>query len=549
MSFDLPDTNPEFEEELQVLQENLDELDTNAFDSDNSTFEEEEFSAKFVRTLFISRYNQSIMSNIEKFLGANNTIRTTDRTPQELSTEAKLYPKENRDTLKKKDAKSYQRMVEKASEGMDTKFSLLEPITETSGPERLKKSYNVMTRMKELKKSLQDNDLDDVFIIPKDFDANGIPTSNEFVDILDTTFGTTIEQVTTASALYALKSSASWHPQNIAWSGKKILASCEDDLKEKVIEAAEKIPKEKRGGPVYLFLMSKLILATSEKAMRGLTDKISSLTLSNFDGENVLTAGSYLKAAMNLFRAHDKVPKDITLLIFKIFRESSTTEFNNYIKSIESNLDTAPLFGKEVKMTPEDIIDAFEGKYTDILGRGEWEAKSTTNGQESAFSADASLADLMCFNCGMIGHTSRTCSKPRDEKGSEIRRKLVQGSGTTTGRGGGGRGRGRGGGRGRGRGRGGGRGKGGGSPSSQDSKPELSAEEKKKKALKTPPAAGESHEKVIDGTNRYWCGRCGKWDDHKTENHPTKDDGSKKKSGEEGKLAVHVLNGAMGSNF
>jgi len=251
--------------------------------------------------------------------------------------------------------------------------------------------------MKELKKSLQDNDLDDVFIIPKDFDANGIPTSNECVDILDTIFGITIEQVTTASALYALKSSATWHPQNVAWSGKKILASCEDDLKEKVIEAAEKIPKEKRGGPVYLFLMSKLILATSEKAMRGLTDKISSLTLSNFDGENVLTAGSYLKAAMNLFRAHDKVPKDITLLIFKIFRESSTTEFNNYLTSIESNLDTAPLFGKEVTMTPEDILDAFEVKYTNILGRGEWEAKSTTNGQESAFNANASLADLMCL--------------------------------------------------------------------------------------------------------------------------------------------------------
>ena len=115
MSFDLTDTNPEFEEELQVLQENLDGLDTNAFDSDNSTFEEEEFSANFTRTLFISRDNQPIMSHIEKFLGANNTIRQTDRTPQELSTEAKLYPKENREELKKKDAKSYQRMVEKAS--------------------------------------------------------------------------------------------------------------------------------------------------------------------------------------------------------------------------------------------------------------------------------------------------------------------------------------------------------------------------------------------------------------------------------------------------
>lgn len=366
-------------------------------------------------------------------LGANNSICSTDRTPEELSTEAKLYPKENRAELKKKDAKNYQPMVEKACEGVDTKFCLLEPITETEGPERLKKSYNVMTRMKELKKSLQENDMDDVFIIPKDFDENGVPSSNEYVDILNTIYGITIEQVTNASALYALKSSATWHPQNVAWSGKKILASREDDLKEKVIEAAELVPKYLRGGPVYLFPMSKLILATSEKVMRGLTDKISSLQLYNFSGENVLTTGSYLKAAMNLFRAHDKVPKDINILIFKIFRESTTTEFNNYVGSVESNLDTAPLFGKEVKMTPEDMINAFESKYTDLLGRGEWEAKSTTSGQESAFNAESSSTDLMCFNCGMIGHTSRTCPKPRDEKGSEIRRKLVQGNKTTTG--------------------------------------------------------------------------------------------------------------------
>jgi len=54
MSLDLSAINPEFEEELQELQENLAGLDTSTFDSDNSTFEEEEFSINFTRTLFIS---------------------------------------------------------------------------------------------------------------------------------------------------------------------------------------------------------------------------------------------------------------------------------------------------------------------------------------------------------------------------------------------------------------------------------------------------------------------------------------------------------------
>ena len=74
------------------------------------------------------------MSNIEKFLGANTQFRLSDCTPQELSTQAKLYStKENRDTFKTKDdVKAYDCMIEKACEGMDTKFSLLEPISKSA---------------------------------------------------------------------------------------------------------------------------------------------------------------------------------------------------------------------------------------------------------------------------------------------------------------------------------------------------------------------------------------------------------------------------------
>ena len=53
-----------------------------------------------------------------------------------------------------------------------------------------------------------------------------------------------------------------------------------------------------------------------------------------------------------------------------IFRESSTKAFNSYIASIESNLDTAPLLGNNIKMTSEEIIDAFENEYANIIGRG-----------------------------------------------------------------------------------------------------------------------------------------------------------------------------------
>ena len=79
------------------------------------------------------------------------------------------------------------------------------------------------------------------------------------------------------------------------------------------------IPVAKRGGPIHLYLMNSLIISTSEMAMRGSTKKISSLIPTSFNGENVLTAGSYLKGALSLIGLHERTPKDIHLLIFRNF--------------------------------------------------------------------------------------------------------------------------------------------------------------------------------------------------------------------------------------
>ena len=97
------------EEEIDELRGGL--ILEQEFDSDNSLFEEEEFSAAFARTLFVTAQTlfvttpeitttaTTIMNNVTTFLGSGNTICQADRTPQELSTESKLYPKENRADL------------------------------------------------------------------------------------------------------------------------------------------------------------------------------------------------------------------------------------------------------------------------------------------------------------------------------------------------------------------------------------------------------------------------------------------------------------------
>ena len=498
-------------------------------------------------------------STLEKFLGAGIKARTEDRTSLQVIEGAKVYPKEKREKLREDDNKAYHRMIEKCCERIKDAFRLMTPIDENSSQESFDRAYNVVLKCKQLQEFMIAMDMEDVFVIAKSYDEDGLPNTEECVNLLETCHGVTMDIVLKGSALYALKSAADWHPQNILWSGKAILNSCHESLKDKLVEAAEVIDPELRGGPVYLMLMNKLILATSEKAMRGLTDKLSSLKLSDFDGENVLKCGSYLKSVLTLLGNHNKVPHDINLLLFAIFKHCSTTEFVDFVKSIESLIDTSAIFGKDFSLSPEKILNELESKYSDLLGRDKWEAKSTKNNQNSAFSAEISgnQNDVICYNCGELGHILTDCKKPKNDAAIAARRAIITGNKSGAGHGGGrggrgrGRGKGRGGRSGRGRGGRGGNGGRGGSNTPTQENTQNSATNTQRE-LKTPPKPNESHTKKIDGNELHWCGRCGKWTDHGTADHPSQSESAGSggaNTGPEGGVALQLLSGAMAQNF
>ena len=472
---------------------------------------------------------------IHSFLGKDGSLLATNRTAVEIATNSKLFPKGGRADLLKSDPKSYYRMVDRCCKGIEFKFDLLEPLKE-SDTERLKQSYNVDLRKKEIKKALEEDDMEDVFNIPLSFDSNGVPTSSESVNILETIHGVSLETIKKSSELYALKSSQSYHPQNIIWSGKKVLNSCTSALREKVLEAAESEPEEIRGGPLYYYLMHKLIISTSEKAMRGLTSRLTNMKLSSFDGENVFQAGSFVKSALNLLRTHERLPNDVKLIIFNIFRQCSSPEFVKFVELLESLCDESnPLFsGPTSTRSPEDIIVAFENKYSELIGRDQWVAKSPTVDQKSAFLGSTSV---VCFNCGEIGHVVSQCPQPHDESKIKIRKDLFQK----------------------------------GKSKSDDKKPtkgngksknnksknnnKAKGKEKENSNLKSPPKPGESHKKTINGKTLHWCGKCAKWTDHNTSDHPdgnnqsSEDNNGAEQDPTASSAELAVLHGAMAQNF
>ena len=451
------------------------------------------------------------MSN---FLGDDVKPLSTPRTDGELEAIGLSVPKEERKLLKTTEVKVYEKLKEKAEEGIKSKFDLLKPIQNNTTAKDFKEIYGVLTRVKELKQCMLAYDLDGVFTIPLQFSADLPAENSSSLDLFENSSGVDLQTVIKANKFY-YSYGAEYHAENIKWSGEKILNSCSTSLRDKILEEVQDFNTAEKGGPVYFKVMMDLVIATSDTAMRSVVNRVNDLKLSDFDGENVLLFGSYIRGAILLLKNHKAVPHDMTQLIYKGLKASSCNEFTEFITAMH-NADK--LGSRKNQLSPDDILKKAEKEYTDLVGRNEWTPKSIKVNQESSFYNDDNNNNnkpqgTMCYNYGSLDHLLNDCPHQLNQDSIDKRKAILSAPSS----GGRGRGRGRNGGRGQGgRGRSGGRGRGRKGP---------------RNPKKASPGKNEPREKQFDGETLHWCGRCGEWlkEDHtckkpKETNEDTKQD-------------------------
>jgi hypothetical protein len=260
-------------------------------------------------------------------------------------------------------------------------------------------------------------------------------------------------------------------------------------------EAMRGLTKDEKGGPVYLVMMIKKIISTSQTALRGLQKKLENMKLTDYDGENVRDCVSFVRGANQILQDHKNVPSDIANIILEVFEHSSCERFVTKVTQIRNSIE---LRTKDYQV--DEILNILEEDYTDKLGSGKWTAKDSSKNEGSAFSL--TLSYMMCFNCGKFGHGVRNCPEPIDEAAIAKRKKLVVKEGnnhsnnTRKGK--------------------------GGKRFQKDKDEGDTNSERNKETKKQPPKKGESHEKDFNGKKLYWCGKCGKWTNHKTSEHRPK---------------------------
>jgi hypothetical protein len=198
--------------------------------------------------------------------------------------------------------------------------------------------------------------------------------------------------------------------QNLVWSGNKILNSCEKSLRNKLEEMSIGWPVEYRTGPVYFKVMIHLVINSSDQSLRFLNQRLEKLTLKDFQGENVLTLGSFVRGTKALLENCDALPRDMLSLIGQALQTSSTTTFNNLIEQMMNNhrYGVYPL-------TLDTLLHRAEQAYSEMISLGKWDGLQTSGKQGSAF--------VTCYNCKKEGHISKNCPDKQGDNNTSTTRK------------------------------------------------------------------------------------------------------------------------------
>jgi hypothetical protein len=151
-----------------------------------------------------------------------------------------------------------------------------------------------------------------------------------------------------------------YHLQNLDWSQEMLERSCEDDLRNKILEKSMDIPEIQMGGPTVLTLIMHEVTSTTEDSIRALTSRVTNM-LTNFKGENVTKAASQLRGAISALKIVNQVPHDIVECLLDIFQTTSIVQCNATFRVMRIQQHTLGM-----NFVRAEIMNLAESLYSDL---------------------------------------------------------------------------------------------------------------------------------------------------------------------------------------
>ena len=233
-------------------------------------------------------------------------------------------------------------------------------------------TYNINMRIRQLSERLRQFDMQDVFtrIVRPDTVDPTMPAST--VMNLLTDYGNpelSLQDVKNSVKFYRTYGQT-YDLQDLQWSYQLLVNSCEPGLRDKVAEQLLTIDDIEVGGPVFFYVMLKVITTSTEGAIRLMIVKIKDMRIIKQPGKNVDYSVSLIRGNLVRLRAVDKVPYDIIPMLLDVFQTSSVDSFNFLFKTMKTNQETGMYTGPA--LTTERILEVAEIKYKSLVEEGNW---------------------------------------------------------------------------------------------------------------------------------------------------------------------------------
>jgi len=145
------------------------------------------------------------------------------------------------------------------------------------------------------------------------------------------------EDTVRVSNRYCSRFGAEYSVENLAWSASRILQTCEESLRNKILKGIVGISLMESSGPLVLKLMLEIIMDVDDSDLRALTTNLQTLRLKDAPGENICTAVSYLKGALMLLQNCSDLPTDTMGLLNNIIISADCDEFSGFMNLVYYN--------------------------------------------------------------------------------------------------------------------------------------------------------------------------------------------------------------------
>ena len=134
------------------------------------------------------------------------------------------------------------------------------------------------------------------------------------------------------------------------------------------------------------------ITSSTTDAVRTMERRVTSLKLTDFQGENVSTVVSQLRSAISRLTFLGKLPHDIVPKLLDVFQSSSVPAFNDVFKFVALQNK----IGQATTLTHAEILVLASTTFRELVEKNEW-------------SGNKKSSSLVCFKCGKDGHIIKDC--------------------------------------------------------------------------------------------------------------------------------------------